>query len=1015
MECSLAGAARRGPAIRIFHARKWAGEVGGVKGRGKNAGNDRSFPAFQYLKPDREIRGGAVYFVLSLLRSSCADMQAKYYVVLVTLLLVFLPEAHAQGGDGESETHRAAFIVLILANWLIYRRFAGTERGGERKRAVQIFLKEICSSLNGVLQDKDEWGKLVKSVHAKLTEISLDRVAKDSEACDKFMHELWHYSFKTAEMLPTAHPAPDTPIVPTQEDTKFGVVCTTVLEISCGELVHLARKTTSAEEVEKWLKTTLLDNIDLMSSADAEINQQLDEIQRIFDPAKKESTLKDKREYRCKLPLDGSTEVMKSQVLQDDTGGPSLIVPSPHKIASPHEHPHNGPAFSSKEPFPTSTDDPAYESTFATMSSSEKTGSPQEGQDVVRESRGPSVSMPGSIQESSVVLGTSEYPQRSSSSEQGKSLLSSLRHSSTAREYFHELESMHRTGISTKELKQLERLLKCMEELMHSGEGGSEVISLSHHDSVSRVSHVELLRVLIANQVFLAGGGSQVCLLCNSQGPASRSTIDCHIFPECLLKVYRGVHNLQEECFIYDCVRNDNVGPKYLTYKLFCGDCDGKASTSEKMMKILYLEVNENYPKRTRAPIIDRQNGKWSIFYLITLMFLRGLIVNEDLMDNIYNSKHCKLVLGAVMWLLDFAKNRNFTEHPKIFQYLVPLEPLNKQLMDAQYCYNMHLRCLQFTRFYEEEEGPFLYMQFDFFHWILPLDDNMISYLQTSIESGEKALLTVEDSTEFLSEDQRKLIYPDILVRISGRGAEKLSQFLRSPPKLVTDHHRMFLGLHRSSTDSDYYARWIKPKPCQQQLLEMIDIEMTEEDCVKWKEKEKQPRPNSVHHLCSNQEIYSLQQVAINIKKEYQKYSDKLHIKLKRIKAILDNFDKEMKMLTVAVHRTAESGVEEHKKKMLELETKTLLRMEEVVHFPLSAMDLSLPASSASLPASSEVEPSRPPSSAVATEPSSLSSSILDPSLPNTIDASLPTSSKVEPSVPAVTALPESNAMHGCF
>ena len=962
--------------------------------------------------PISDTWGGAVYFVLPLLRTSCADMQAKYYVVIVTLLLVFLPEAHAQGGDGDSETHRAAFIVLTLANQLIYSLIDGTERGGERKRAVQIFLEEICSSLKRVLQDKDEWGKLVKSVDQQVisTKISFDRVAKDSEACDKFMRKRWHYYFKTAEMLPTAHPAP-------QEDTKFGV------EISCGELVHLARTATSTEEVEKWLEKTLLVNIDLMSSADEEINQQLDEI--IFDPGKKESTLGDKRVYRCKLSLDGSTEVMKSQVLQDDTSGLSLIVPSnrpPHevRIASPHEHSHDGPAFSSKELIPTRTEDSAYE---FTMSSSEKTGSPQEGQDglaFVRESSrqlGPSVSMPSSeksrrdphmpqsIQKSSVVL---ECPQRSSSSEHGKNLLSSLRHSSTAGKYFHQLESMHRTGISTKELEQLEHLLKCMEKLM---KGGSEVISLSHHDSVSQVSHVELLRVLIANQVFLAGGGSQVCLLCNHQGP-SRSTINCHIFPECLLKVYRDVHNLQEECFIYDCVREENVGPESLTYKLFCGECDGEASTSEKMMKVLYLEVNENYPKRTRAPIIDRQNEKWSICYLIALMFLRGLIVNEDLMDIIYNSKHCKLVLGAIMWLLDFAKNR--TEPPKIFQYLVPLEPLNKQLTDTQYCYNMHLRCLQFTRFYEEEEGPFLYLQFDFFHWILPLDDSMISYLQKSIENGEKALLTVEDSTEFLSEDQRKLIYPDILVRISGMEAEKLSRFLRSPPKLVTDHHRMFLGLHRSSTDSDHYACWIKPESCQQ--TEIIDIEMTEKDCVKWKGK--QPRPNSVHHLCSNQEICSLQRVVINTKKENKSYVDKLRRKLRKMEKISYNFKKEIKMLTDAVRRKAKSEVEDHKK-MLELGTKkALLCMEEVVQEPpLSAMELSLPASStieASLPASSEVEPSLPPSSAVATEPSLLimSSSIVDTSLPN---ASLPTLSEVEPSVPAITALPESNAMHGRF
>lgn len=447
------------------------------------------------------------------------------------------------------------------------------------------------------------------------------------------------------------------------------------------------------------------------------------------------------------------------------------------------------------------------------------------------------------------VIGTAKVPHQLTSSDSRSSILHQLRDSVVGK-YFKTLEELHRSIARSGENKVtgLESLLKRVQDVMKSGvEGGN--ISLTFGSDNHEESAVRLLQLLIANQLFLAGGGSKVCLLCNKG-----STIKCHVFPETLLRQYCLVHRLQDEFFIHDCITGENKCSANLVYRMFCGECDGKASPSEKKLKYLYLEVNENYPEQAKVYKtydLITMNGKsepgnWSFLYIIALMFLRGLIVNIDLLELSETSEHCDLVLGVVFELIEYAKNglsRDYDRHPKIFQYLVPLKPINRKLQRAHYIYNIQRQSLIFTQFHEKDGGPFLYLQFDFFHWVLPLNSSMIVYLSREVDLGTKAMLTVENEITFYSEAERIHYYPEFLLHISQEQAMMLFRYIlqdfslssQSIGRQVTDNIRAFIGLERiKTTVQRSTATWDESEIAFQPSDDAVPIGMTEEDHKLW-------------------------------------------------------------------------------------------------------------------------------------------------------------------------------------
>ena len=555
---------------------------------------------------------------------------------------------------------------------------------------------------------------------------------------------------------------------------------------------------------------------------------------------------------------------IRRQIL-DATDGAALVVPSVNN--SPQvgrftlSHELSRPAPSSGVLVCASVEDSAYLSTSTTLSSSGQTGSLVTGQldgikpaeennplatsehvpppliglqlpveqskQPLHDQQVPVRPLLESTPDSSVVLGDSEASASAevSRDDDGEDVLQCLRNC-VAKEFFFQLEEHYKQMVELKDQrnklaarlnihKSLKDLLDkrtglvaelCLLEdrilLINDGVIPADTISCGGRD----IPKVWLIKVLFANQVLLAGGRLKYCILCGCLKSQEKDIL-CHIFPRCMLECFRSKHELDHDCFIYDCIKEEPVAPKKLAFRMFCDDCDVMAAASEKKLKDLILTDN-NHTKSISISThhIDESADRisWSLVYIVAVMFFRGLMVNIDLLRIIKTSgKYCKSILSTVFCLHEYAKNglipAHSREHPLIYQFLVPHEDINPQLIKSLCIFNKYRHFLIFPQFFVERDGTFLHMQFDFFNWVLPINEKM---KRTLGKDDKVSLMKLDNIILFPSEDERKEMFPKVLIAISDKQAEHLLRYLRSKPceAVITDACRMFIGLNELNT-----------------------------------------------------------------------------------------------------------------------------------------------------------------------------------------------------------------------
>ena len=309
----------------------------------------------------------------------------------------------------------------------------------------------------------------------------------------------------------------------------------------------------------------------------------------------------------------------------------------------------------------------------------------------------------------------------------------------------------------------------------------------------------QVLFFLIANQVYRIGGDCNMCPLCGIKKKYRRNNEDggdpnSHIFPESLLEIYRQVHCEGAGDFIWDMALSDKYGARKLAVKLLCQKCESAASHAEKKLRDLYVCILSHPNKKIEVP----NEREWLLFIFANIMF-RGLVINVNLMNEIHNGQ-----FGSIKSLLTLRRYcmEPQVKPPPLYLSVLPSGPFRPELRDATYIFDLQLRNPEFASIVDES---FLYTKFDCFHCTLPFGD--------PTPDSDNVL----DSKTIPSEEERKHLFPQVLLRRNLKEALQLAEYIifRSPNSKLDHHCKVFIerepGIcHKYSDSMDWHIKSVQ-------------------------------------------------------------------------------------------------------------------------------------------------------------------------------------------------------------
>ena len=325
----------------------------------------------------------------------------------------------------------------------------------------------------------------------------------------------------------------------------------------------------------------------------------------------------------------------------------------------------------------------------------------------------------------------------------------------------------------------------------------------------------QVLFFLIANQGYRINGECNICLLCGIEKKYRRNNKDegdpgSHIFPQSLLEVYREIHCEGAGNFIWNVALSDKFGAGKLTVKLLCQKCESSTSHAERKLRDLYVCILSHLNKRIEVP----NEGEWLSLVFANIMF-RGLVINVNLMNEIHNGQFGSI--ESLLTLKQYCMAPESVKPPPLYLSVLPSGPFRPELRDTTYIFDLQLRNPEFATVID---NSFLYTKFDCFHCTLPFGDHSLNFdnvldsqtvpsisfqLQSpsavdksldcfhyTLPFGDHSLDfdNVLNSKTIPSEEERKSLFPEVLLRRNLKEALQLAEYIISQsPNSKLDHH----------------------------------------------------------------------------------------------------------------------------------------------------------------------------------------------------------------------------------
>ena len=232
----------------------------------------------------------------------------------------------------------------------------------------------------------------------------------------------------------------------------------------------------------------------------------------------------------------------------------------------------------------------------------------------------------------------------------------------------------------------------------------------------------------IANMLYRSGGTCDVCLLCckRKKGTPPKS----HIFPKCLLEVYRKIHGACDPLCVFDPSTPEKgmFSIKNLAVPLFCSKCESGASADERQLRDLYVFImSPEYDEKQ----IKVKEPVWLFRILVTLMFRGMLLMNFfDLLQYDF-TKFIQILIEIRQYILsETVKDKRCSKIGKVPQcisncfglFLLPNGRFSPAGSELTSLFDFQIRNPQQTSLVQEFGRDFLYTHFDCFHCVLLIE-----------------------------------------------------------------------------------------------------------------------------------------------------------------------------------------------------------------------------------------------------------------------------------------------------
>ena len=246
-----------------------------------------------------------------------------------------------------------------------------------------------------------------------------------------------------------------------------------------------------------------------------------------------------------------------------------------------------------------------------------------------------------------------------------------------------------------------------------------------------------------------------------------------HIWPSVLFKEYCHLHRYEaKKCIVdvTDPLRPKLVGPKEVKLKMLCAECERDASDWENSLWQLYNCIMSKPDMQIEVP----NTNQWLNSIFATVL-LRGIFVNCNFIK--YIRVHGKYFLDSVYDLQRYVTEKDYMLKKKIYLFLLPNCFYIKKLQEFLYLLEISLRNPQFTTLISsDKEGSFLYTQFDCFHCVYPVCQKSVEHFRLEYSSALPPL--TQDVYMVSPDSERRPIFPEILIKVNMRRANKLFDFL---------------------------------------------------------------------------------------------------------------------------------------------------------------------------------------------------------------------------------------------